>query len=356
MTMEKHRESFKREIPGLDLSKVKDLHIKICLEKVVESSIGPGFKRYRFIHQALPEIDWEEIDITVEVFGKKLSAPILISSITGGTPQAAEINSNLAKAAQALNIGMVVGSQRMALENPSLAPSYQVRDVAPRILLFGNLGAVHLNHGYGIEQCLQAIQMIQADGLTLYLNPLQESFQRKGSTNFKGLVEKITHIKQSVPFPIIAKEVGYGISEETAAKLKETGVDAIDVAGFGGTSWGRIEKFILEGDTYVPEEDPFDDWGIPTAESICNTKKGAPGATIIASGGIRNGVDGAKSIALGANLIGLGLPLLKAAVVSFDKVVDVLNKFIEELKIGMFCIGATNLKELARAKLITMEG
>lgn len=171
--MEKHRESFKREIPGLDLSKkVKDLHIKICLEKVVESSIGPGFKRYRFIHQALPEIDWEEIELAVEVFGKKLSAPILISSITGGTPQAAEINSNLAKAAQALNIGMVVGSQRMALENPSLAPSYQVRDVAPKILLFGNLGAVHLNHGYGIEQCLQAIQMIQSAWVFICLKPL----------------------------------------------------------------------------------------------------------------------------------------------------------------------------------------
>ena len=189
-----HRESFKREIPGLELTKVKDLQIKICLEKVVESSIGPGLKRFRFIHQALPEIDWEEIELAVEVFGKKLSAPILISSITGGTPQSAEINRNLAKAAQTLNIGMVVGSQRIAIENPSLAPSYQVRDVAPNILLFGNLGAVHLNHGYGIEQCLQAIRMIHADGLSLYLNPLQKLFQRKGSTNFKGLVEKITHI------------------------------------------------------------------------------------------------------------------------------------------------------------------
>lgn len=331
---------------------IKDLHIKICLEKAVESPIDPGFKRYRFIHQALPEINRDEIDLTVEIFGKRLSAPIIISSITGGTPQAAKINKNLAKAAQALNIGMVVGSQRMAIEDPTLAYSYQVRDVAPDILLFGNLGAVHLNHGYGIEQCLQAIHMIQADGLTLYLNPLQESFQKKGSTSFKGLIEKIAHIKKSIPFPIVIKEVGYGISEGLAAELKKAGIDGIDVAGGGGTSWGRIERFMLKGDAYVPEEDPFDDWGIPTMDSICNAKEGASGIPIIASGGIRNGVDGAKAIALGAKLVGLALPLLKAALVSHERVLEVLKEFIEELKTCMFCIGAKGLEELSKVRLL----
>ena len=338
-----------------DTSKVKDLHIRICLEKSVESSIDPGFNKYKLVHQALPEIDWDEIDLTVDIFGKKLSAPIIISSITGGTPHAAEINKNLAKAAQALNIGMVVGSQRMAIEDPTLAHLYQIRDMAPDILLFGNLGAVHLNLGYGIEQCLRAIDMIQADGLTLYLNPLQESFQKDGAARFKDLTEKITQTKKNLPFPIVVKEVGYGISEEAAAKLKKTGIDAIDVAGCGGTSWGRIEKFISDGETYTPEEDPFNDWGIPTSESICNVRRRAPGIPIIASGGIRNGVDATKSIALGATLVGLGLPLLKAAVTSYEKVVEVLSKFIDELKNCMFCTGAKNSEDLSRTRLINVE-
>lgn len=338
--------------PSLNKKGIKDRHLKVCLEKAVESTtITSGFERYRFVHQALPEIDRKEISTSSTIFGKNLNAPLIISAMTGGTELAGKINRNLAKAAQILGLGMEVGSQKLAIEDPSLAYSYLVRDVAPEILLFANLGAVHLNYGYGIKQCIQAVELIGADGLSLYLNPLQEAIQKRGKVNFKGIGKKIKEVCESVDFPVLVKEIGCGFSEEVAARLRESGVSGLEVAGSGGASWARIEQLIEKEEKYTFLDDPFADWGIPTADSLLSAVKAAPDLVIIASGGIRSGVDMAKAIALGASATGITLPLVKPAMESADAVIDRLASFIEELKTSMFCIGASSLSELSKTSL-----
>jgi isopentenyl-diphosphate delta-isomerase len=219
-------------------------HIKINLEKDVRSALTTGLEKYHFIHEALPELDLERIETSLSLFGKRLAAPILISSMTGGTEEAGEINQRLAEAAQEVGVAMGVGSQRAALENPKETPTFAIaRKAAPDILLFANLGAVQLNYGYGIDQCRQAVDMIQADALILHLNPLQEAVQDAGDTNFAELSKKIEEICQKLEVPVIAKEVGWGISERTARILADCGVVAIDVAGAGGTSWSQVEMY-----------------------------------------------------------------------------------------------------------------
>lgn len=211
-------------------------HIKINLEQDVRSALTSGLEKYHFIHEALPEVDLNRLDTTVNLFGKRLHSPILISSMTGGTAEAETINLRLAEAAQECGIAMGVGSQRAAIEHPEQAKTFQVRRVAKDILLFANLGAVQLNYGYGIDQCKQAVDMIQADALYLHLNPVQEAVQDAGDTNFEGLAKKIEEVCKKLEVPVIAKEVGWGISERTAKLLSDCGVQAIDVAGAGGTS------------------------------------------------------------------------------------------------------------------------
>ncbi|HMR98892.1 MAG TPA: type 2 isopentenyl-diphosphate Delta-isomerase, partial [Anaerolineales bacterium] len=217
-------------------------HIKINLEQDVRSALTTGLENYRFIHEALPELDLNRLDTTVNLFAKRLAAPILISSMTGGTAEAETINLRLAEAAQEMNIAMGVGSQRAAIEHPEQAKTFQVRRVAPDILLFANLGAVQLNYGYSIDHCRRAIDMIQADALYLHLNPLQEAVQDAGDTNFEGLAKKIEDVCKQIEVPIIAKEVGWGISERTARLLSDCGVSAIDVAGAGGTRLSQLER------------------------------------------------------------------------------------------------------------------
>ena len=219
-------------------------HIKINLEKDVRSALTTGLENYHFVHEALPELDLEEVDTSLRLFGKTLAAPILISSMTGGTADAETINLRLAEAAQEMKIAMGVGSQRAAIENPEQAKTFQVRRVAPDILLFANLGAVQLNYGYGIDQCRKAVDMIGADALILHSNPLQEAVQDAGDTNFAGLAQKIEEICRKLEVPVIAKEVGWGISERTARLLGDCGVAAIDVAGAGGTSWSQVEMYL----------------------------------------------------------------------------------------------------------------
>jgi len=357
-----------------NLRKRKQKQLDVCLKGDVEMTASNGFEKYSFVHNALPEIDFAEIDTSTKFLGKKLSAPILISSMVGGTSSAARINRNLAVAAQRLGVAMGVGSQRIALEAKSekqkaksynlklktekIMKSFQVRDPAPDILLFANFGAIQLNYGFGVKEVKRAVETIKADGLILHLNPLQEVLQNNGQTNFKGLFDKITHVVNFVQTPIIIKEVGCGMSYETAKKLYNAGIRIIDTAGAGGTSWAEIEvqNSKLKAKSYSAKfkalRNPFKNWGIVTAESLIQCKK-VKGMKAIASGGIRNGIEIAKAIALGADLVGIGLPLLKPAQEGEKEVERVLKQLIFELKTTMFCVGARNIKELRKTKIVT---
>ena len=332
--------------------KRKKEHLEICLDtESVSSPFGTGLEAYRFIHNALPELDIDEIDLSATFLGKPLGAPIFISSMTGGFDLARKVNRNLAAAAQALGLAMGVGSQRVAIEEPSAANSFQVRDLAPDILLFGNLGAVQLNYGYTVEHCRRAVAMIGADGLIFHLNVLQEAVQPEGNRNFKGLVDKIAAVCRELEVPVVAKEVGNGISVDVAVRLQRAGVKAIDVAGRGGTSWSAVEaqRAAQQG---KPVDRTFADWGIPTEEALVRVRQALPDIPLIASGGIRTGLDIAKSIALGADIAAMGQPLLAAALESPDKVVEFLAGVIHDLKVTMLCVGAENLAALRQVSLV----
>ena len=327
-------------------------HIKINLEQDVRSALTTGLENYRFIHEALPELDLNRIDTSLSLFGKKLHSPILISSMTGGTSEAETINLRLAEAAQECGIAMGVGSQRAAIEHPEQAVTFQVRRVAPDILLFANLGAVQLNYGYGIDQCRKAVDMIQADALYLHLNPVQEAVQDAGDINFEGLAKKIEEVCKKIEVPVIAKEVGWGISERTAKLLADCGVSAIDVAGAGGTSWSQVEMHRAPDEFTRQLAATFVGWGIPTAESILNVKKAVPDMTIFASGGIKDGLDIAKCIALGATLGGMAGQFLKAAAVSTEKAVEMMKLTKRQIEVTMFACGTERIGELGIEKLM----
>lgn len=324
-------------------------HIRICLEEDVSAQgITSGLERYRFVHQALPEINLRDVDTSLELWGHQLQVPLLISSMTGGAPQAAEINRNLAIAAQHLGMAIGVGSQRAALKNPELGPTYQVRPYAPDVLLFANLGAVQLNYTYGIEECRRVVNMIEANALILHLNALQEAVQPEGDTNFAGLTAKIATICQTIGVPVIVKEVGWGISQEAARMLWEAGVSAIDVAGAGGTSWTQVEAHRIPTERGRLVAEAFASWGIPTAESLQGIRAaGVPdGRKLFASGGIRNGIDAAKAVALGADLVGIARPFLKAAAISSETTIELGEVIRDQMRVAMFAIGAVNLDAL----------
>jgi isopentenyl-diphosphate delta-isomerase len=327
-------------------------HIKINLEQDVRSGLTTGLENYRFVHQALPEVDLNRLDTTVKLFGKTLAAPILVSSMTGGTAKAETINLRLAEAAQECGVAMGVGSQRTAIEHPEQAKTFQVRRVAPDILLLANLGAVQLNYGYGMDECRKAVDMIQADALILHLNPLQEAVQDAGDTNFAGLAKKIEEICKHIEVPVIAKEVGWGISERTAKLLADCGVSAIDVAGAGGTSWSQVEMHRAPDEFTRQLAATFVGWGIPTADSILNVQKAAPDMIVFASGGLKDGLDIAKCIALGATLGGMAGPFLKAAAVSTEKAIEMMKLTKRQIEVTMFGCGVAGIRELGNEKLI----
>lgn len=322
-------------------------HIRINLEEDVRSARTNGLEQYHFIHQALPELDLEDVDLSLDLFGVRLRAPILISSMTGGTEQALTINRHLAEAAEVTGVAMGVGSQRAALEHAELAETFRVvRRVAPHALIFANLGAVQLNYGYGIDECRRAIEMIEAQALILHLNPLQEALQPDGNTRFAGLTRKIEAVCRALEVPVIVKEVGWGISERAARQLAEAGVAAIDVAGAGGTSWSQVEMHRAPDEFTRELAAPFVEWGIPTVQSILNVRRVAPEMMIFASGGLRNGLEIAKCLALGATLGGMAGPFLKAAVVSGEKVVETIRLVARQIQVAMFACGAASLADL----------
>lgn len=330
----------------------KTEHIRINLEKDVQfPRLTTGLERYRFLHQALPEIDLADVDSTVTLFGKTLTAPILISSMTGGTDLAMRLNLHLAEAAQANGIALGVGSQRAAIKNPDLAYTYQVRQVAPDILLLGNIGAVQFNYGYGVDECRRSVEMIEADALILHFNVLQEAVQPEGDTNFAGLLSKVEQVCRQLEVPVIAKEVGWGFSEQNVRDLANAGVAAIDVAGSGGTSWSEVEYHRAPTAFHAKVAAAFADWGIPTADAIQYAVRGAPNLPVIASGGLRDGIDIAKSIALGALIGGMAGPFLKAADESVEAVNELIRATTAQFRVAMLCTGSRAITDLRDSKL-----
>jgi len=330
-------------------------HIRINLEQDVQfPRLTTGLERYRFMHQAVPELNLAEVDLRQEFLGKQLATPILISSMTGGTEQAYQINRNLAQAAQQAGIAMGLGSQRAAIEDASLAWTFRVRDVAPDILLFANLGAVQLNYGYGVEHCRRAVDMAEADALILHLNVLQEAVQPEGDGNFAGLLHKIEQVCSTLGVPVIAKEVGWGLSEKAARQLVDAGVQVLDVAGSGGTSWSEVEYHRAPNAFYAQVAACFADWGIPTADSLIYARRAAPATPLIASGGLRDGVDIAKCMALGADLAGLAGPFLKAAARSTEAVSELISLLSRQLQIAMLCAGVDSIRSLKKVPLVVV--
>ncbi|NJL32587.1 MAG: type 2 isopentenyl-diphosphate Delta-isomerase [Chloroflexaceae bacterium] len=329
-------------------------HIRVVLgEDVNAKGIAPGFAAYHLPHTALPDIDLADVDTTTTFLGKSLRVPILISSMTGGAQSTERINRALAEAAEHLGMAMGVGSQRAAVADPQLANTYQVRRVAPRIPLLANLGAVQLNYGFGVEQCKRAVDMIEADALILHFNPLQEAVQPEGNVNFKGLLSRIEEVCRALPVPVIAKEVGNGISGADALRLYEVGVQVIDVAGAGGTSWSEVERFRHKTDHGARVAGAFAGWGIPTTRSDSQVRQVLPTIPLIASGGVRSGVDIAKAIVLGATLAGTARPALAPAIDERGSaaVVEVLQTYIDELRVAMFCTGSADLQALRMLQL-----
>ncbi len=325
-------------------------HIKICLEEDVEFNKSNKFEEFSLDHNSAPEVDFNDISMNTSFLGNELDYPLYITGITGGTDRAERINKNLAEAAQNLGIGMGVGSQRAMIEDSELAYTYDVRDVASDIFLVGNLGLPQIIDGFGEEEVIRSVESINADALAIHLNPLQEVIQPNGDTDFKNGLSALKEL-EDLDFPIIAKETGSGISYEVGSELKENGVDAINVAGAGGTSWSAVEYYRASYEKKRLAE-KFWDWGIPTAYSVIECSR--VGLPLISSGGIRSGLEVAKSIAMGAELGGLALPLLEPALEGPEEVETELNEIISELKVAMFLVGAENIEELKKVP-VTIE-
>ncbi|MEM3695099.1 MAG: type 2 isopentenyl-diphosphate Delta-isomerase [Candidatus Bathyarchaeia archaeon] len=336
--------------------KRKAEHIKISLNMDTQAKgITTGFEDVHLIHRALPQISKEKINLETRVFNHKFAAPIIVGAITGGTTEATKINATIAEAVEELGLGMGVGSQRAAIEDERFEETFRItRKKAPTAFLIANIGGVQLTHGYGIKEAKKAVEMIDADAIAIHLNPLQEVIQPEGQTNFEGVLEKIRQIADELDKPVIAKETGAGISAEDAKKLEDAGVEGIDVSGAGGTSFAAIEYYRAKRRHREFQQElgqVFWDWGIPTAISIIEVSQ-AVKIPVIASGGIRNGIEVAKALTLGASLTSLSQPILKEAVKGVKETKNVLQTLIEELKTTMFLIGAISVNNLKEKPVI----
>lgn len=331
-------------------------HIKISLEKDVQAKgITTGFEDAFFVHRALPEIDRDDIDLSTKLFDHKFSAPLIVGAMTGGTREATNINKTIAEAVQELGLGMGVGSQRAAIEDAKLECSFaETRKKAPTAFLIANIGAPQLVQGWGLDQAQIAVNMIDADALAIHLNSLQEAIQPEGETDYANALEKIKNVASNLNVPVIVKETGAGIAAEEAKKLEESGVKAIDVSGAGGTSWAAVEYYRAQAALDAKGERLgriFWDWGIPTAVSVFEVSKSVK-IPVIASGGVRTGLDVAKSLALGASLISVSAPVLRPATQSVTQVKKTLELIIEELRNAMFLTGAETIRKLKKAQLV----
>jgi isopentenyl-diphosphate delta-isomerase len=341
---------------AIETRKRKAEHIRVSLKRDVQArQATTGFENIHLIHRALPEIDKEKISLSTTVFGHKFSAPLIVGAITGGTLEATKINSAVAEAVEELCLGMGVGSQRVAIEDKKLEKTFAIaRKKAPTAFLIANIGGVQLVNGYGIKEAKKAIEMIEADAIAVHLNSLQEAVQPEGQTNFKGILEKISEFAKELDKPIIAKETGAGIAWEEAKKLESAGVKGIDISGAGGTSFAAVEHYRAEKERAGFQRmlgDVFWDWGIPTAASLVEVSQTVR-LPVIASGGLRNGVEMAKALALGADLASLSHPLLQAAVKGVKETISVLSLLIEELRNSMFLVGADSVQALRKVPVV----
>jgi isopentenyl-diphosphate delta-isomerase len=325
----------------------KSDHIRINLDADVSAKgVTSGFEEYRFLHQALPEIDLDQVDTSVELFGRRLAAPLLISCMTGGTEEARRLNHALAEVAQHAGLAMGLGSGRVLLEHPEVGGTFDVRPLAPDVLLLANLGAVQLNRGVTVDDCRRLMAAVGADALVLHLNPLQEALQPEGDSTFGGLLGRIAALCERLEAPVVVKEVGWGIAADTTRRLLDAGVAAVDVAGAGGTSWSEVERHRIPDPVRARVAAAFAGWGISTAEALRLARRAAPGARIFASGGVRDGVDVAKAVALGADLVGIAGPFLRAAAEGREAAADLATELRDVLRVAMFCVGAPTVRDL----------
>lgn len=328
--------------PALSARKLR--HIEACLLPESQyQGVTTGLETVPWPYRALPELNLAEVDLGVTFLGRRLSAPLLIGAMTGGAERAGQINRNLATAAQRLGIGLMLGSQRVMLERPEVAATFQVRDVAPDVLLIGNLGAAQFLLGYGAEQAVQAVRQVGADALAVHINPLQEALQAGGDTNWAGMVPRLGALVPSLPFPVILKEVGHGLDARTVRSVAGMGLGALDVAGAGGTSWARVEELVHHGVIRRPD---LCEIGVPTAQALRDARREAPGIPLIASGGIRTGLDAARALLLGAQVVAVARPLLEPAMDSPEAVEAWLTRFVQELRVSMFVGGFADVSSL----------
>lgn len=334
-------------------------HLEICLHRPVEAHTSPHWQDFQFVHRAIPNLDWEQIDTTVQLFGKKLALPLMAAAMTGGHPEVRPINEAIARIAEKLHIGMGVGSQRAAIEKNQayITESFQVvRRLAPSALIVGNLGAAQFSArgGFGLKEAEAAIALVQADVLAIHVNPAQEVVQVEGDNFFHDFFPRVTDMAARLRVPVILKEVGSGFAREEAEAVEMSPLAGIDIGGLGGTSWVGVEALRAE-----QKNDPFHadlgrlfwDWGIPTAISLVEVRS-ATNKTVIATGGVRNGLDAAKALALGADIVGMALPLLKPAQQGDDALIAFVRRFERELKTAMFLTGCRTLADLRKAAMV----
>ena len=331
-------------------------HIEICLKENVQArKATTGFEDVSLVHKALPEIERKKIDLFTTVFGYKFSAPLFVGAMTGGTAKALKINAAIAEAVEELNIGMGVGSQRVAIDNPKVERSFSViREKAPTAFIVANIGGPQLVGKYGVKKAKKAVEMVGANALAIHLNALQEAVQPEGDTNYSNLLQKICKVAQELDVPVIVKETGAGIAAEDAVMLEAAGVAGIDVAGVGGTSWAAVEYYRAKAcqDGFSQRlGETFWDWGLPTAVSLVETVKSV-NLPVIASGGIRNGIDATKALALGASLASATMPFLEPATTGSEDVKKALQLLVGEVRNAMFLVGANSIQKLQKVPVV----
>lgn len=341
-----------------ELTKRKNDHLDIVLNpSLAGHTTRTGFEYWRFEHCALPELDLDSIDLGTSLFGRTMQAPLLISSMTGGANRANDINRFLAETAQALGLAMGVGSQRVALESDAnWGLTRELRKLAPDIPLLANLGAAQLLGQHGTDYAKRAVEMIEADALIVHLNPLQEALQTGGDRDWRGILTAIERVTASLGAPVVVKEVGAGLSATVARQLHEAGVAMLDIAGAGGTSWAAVEGERASTPQKRAVAMAFANWGIPTAQALCEVRKAMPTMPLIASGGITNGIDAAKALCLGADLVGQAAAALHSATTSLDAVIDHFQIVVEQLRVACFCTGSADLIALRHAVLLRVAG
>lgn len=340
-----------------DINVRKTEHIRLCLTDAVEGvNKTTGLEGIEFIHNALPEINFTNIDLTTQFLGKTIQAPFLVSSMTGGSKLAEEININLAIASEEKGWAIGLGSTRALLESDAYEDSFLIRKHAKHVPLIANLGAVQFNYGYGVEESQRIVDMTEADSLVLHLNSLQEIVQDEGDINFENLLPKIEEVCKKLTVPVGVKEVGFGIDGTVAKKLYDVGIAYIDVAGAGGTSWSQVEKLRSKDPLRVAAAEAFNSWGIPTKDCLVSVRSVLPKVPLVASGGMKTGLDAAKAITIGADIVGFARTLLKAATESTEAVIKVMEQIEFELKMTMFGIGAKDIASLKATNRLTIMG